>query len=458
MRQEIFREFSIRGQAERDLTDPVVYQIGQAIGAYLADMKPVTLVVGHDVRWSSPRICQTVAAGLTVTGVNVVDIGLVPTPILNFAVDHFHATGGVMVTASHNPPGDNGFKLRTNVTLTGPALQQIYALAIAQAFPQGQGVRAQKDGLTPYLEALRKRALSGRAQKIVVDGGNGINGRIVSDFLRGQGHTVTEVFTELDGTFPNRNPDPTAPKALLVAAQTVIEHQADFGLAYDGDGDRVVLIDELGQPHYGDIILMLLARNALREKPVHVVYDVSCTKALADDVVAHGGQAHPAAVGYAFVHEKMRELGATLGGETAGHIFCLDDTFKFDDAILASIKLINYFAGQNQPVSALIADLPKYHTTPNLRLFCPDTLKQHLVETITRHYQATHPVETIDGAKIMFDGGWALVRPSNTQPAISLRAEGETFEIMTAIKNEVLNLVQVELAKLGVSTEDDLPE
>jgi len=454
IKQAIFREFSIRGQAEQDLPDPVVYQIGQAIGAYFADLKPVTLVAGYDVRQSSPRLSQALIAGLRATGVNVFDIGLTPTPVLNFAVDHFQAAGGVMVTASHNPPQDNGFKLRTDITLTGPALQQIYALAVAQEFPQGEGARTQKDSLTPYLEALQERIISGRAQKIVVDGGNGINGRVVSDFLRRQGHTIIEIFTEPDGAFPNRNPDPTAPDALLPAAQTVLAHRADFGLAYDGDGDRVVLLDELGQPHYGDIILMLLARHALQEKPIHVVYDVSCTRALADDVVAHGGQAHPAAVGYAFVHEKMREIGAILGGEAAGHIFCLDDIFKFDDAILASVKLINYFASQKRPLSALVADLPRYHTSPNLRLFCPDPLKRQLVEMISRRYQAIRSVETIDGAKIMFEGGWALVRASNTQPAISLRVEGETVEMMVAIKQEILDRVRSDLAKLGVTPND----
>ena len=451
VKQTIFREFSIRGVAERDLPDAVVTQIGGAVGTYFAGEQPARLVIGRDVRGSSPRISRALVTGLLATGATVFDIGLTPTPILNFAVDHFEADGGVMVTASHNPPQDNGFKLRADVTLTGQALQQIYALAVAQEFVQGAGVYLEKDVLTPYLAALRRRVKPGRPQKIVVDGGNGINGRVVSDFLRQQGHTVVELFTEPDGLFPNRNPDPTSPHALDAAGRTIIEQGADLGLAYDGDGDRVALLDEQGRPHYGDILLMLLARQALREKSMRVVYDVSCTKALADDVVAHGGEAHPAPVGYAFVHEKMRQLGATLGGESAGHIFCLDDEFKFDDAILASISLLNYISRQDRPVSALVEALPRYHTSPNLRIHCPDHLKAPLIDRIKTHYQASHPVDTTDGAKVAFERGWALVRQSNTQAAISLRAEGETAEVMAAIRDEVTALVKTALADFGLA-------
>jgi phosphomannomutase/phosphoglucomutase len=458
IKQSIFREFSIRGEAERDLPDSVASQIGRAIGTYFAPAvfaeASATLVVGHDVRVSSPRISQALVAGLVSTGATVLDIGLAPTPTLNFAVDHFQANGGVMVTASHNPPQDNGFKLRADVTLTGETLQQIYILATKQTFVNGAGIRRSEEGLTPYLVALKARVLPGRAKNVVVDGGNGVNGRVVSRFLRGLGHHVIELFTEPDGAFPNRNPDPTGPDALVAAGEAVINQGADFGLAYDGDGDRLALLDELGRPYYGDIVLMLLARHALQSGPVQVVHDVSCTKALADDVVAHGGQAHPAAVGYAFVHEKMRQLGATLGGESSGHIFCLDDAFRFDDAILASVKLLNYFGQSNDSVSALIDDLPRYHTSPNLRIFCPDTLKGRVVEAVITHYQGTHLIDTTDGAKITFDRGWALVRQSNTQPAISLRVEGETLDRLPEIQNEVVPLVRGELAKLGIQPDN----
>ncbi len=448
IKQSIFRPFSIRGNAERDLPNEVVTQIGRAVGAYFeAGNLPTTLVVGRDVRQSSPRISRALISGLVDAGCAVIDIGLVPTPTLNFAVDHFGAQGGAMVTASHNPPPDNGLKLRADQTLTGEALQEIYRLAQAGALPRGKGEVITMDALIPYLIALQERVEPGRALKIVVDGGNGANGPIVAAFLRQQGHTVFELFAKADGSFPNRNPDPTAENALKAAAQLTLEQGAHFGLAFDGDGDRIALIDNKGRVHYGDIILMLLARQeARRGAPPKVVFDVSCTKALSDDIIAHGGQPFQTIVGYAFVHQKMQEVGALLGGESAGHIFCLDSQFRFDDAILASVKLLNYFSGQAQPVSQLIADLPRYHTSPNYRIACPDALKAQVIAAITQHYQATHQVDVTDGAKIMFSRGWALVRQSNTQPALSFRAEGETPAEMERIKNDVLAVIDEQLA------------
>ncbi len=436
MNPNIFRQFSIRGNAERDLPDAVVFRIGQAMGAHFAAETPAPmLVVGRDVRRSSPRISQTLISGLTATGATVLDVGLVPTPVLNFAVDYFQANSGIMVTASHNPPADNGFKLRDDHrTLTGDALQALYRRAQAGDFPQGEdGASMPRDALMPYLDALERRVMPGRPLKIVVDGGNGANGAVVSAFLRGRGHTVIEVFTELDGSFPNRNPDPTAENALAAAVAAVQKNNADCGFAFDGDGDRVALIDDRGGVHFGDVILMLLARQmATQVGAVTVVYDASSTRALADDVAAHGGTALAAPVGYAFVHEKMKEVGAQLGGESAGHIFILDDEFRFDDAILATVHLLNLLAGQSRPLSALIADLPRYHTSPNYRLTCPDEQKSAVIARLKTQFSA-YPQDDIDGVKIFFERGWALVRPSNTQPALSWRVEGKTADDLAEI-------------------------
>lgn len=447
---DIFREFSIRGIAAKELTGDIVLAIGQAIGALFQQNGKQSLVVGRDARTSSPHISRALIKGLVQSGLNVTDIGLVPTPVHNFATDFYRAGGGVMVTASHNPPEYNGFKIRMHESLTGPSLQQIYRLATSGNLAERPGKLLEKEALGPYLAALQQRVDPGRPLKIVVDGGNGTNGPLVANFLEQQGHAIIKLFTEPDGTFSNRNPDPTAEGALRVAARLVVDQGADCGLAYDGDGDRVALIDEQGNIHFGDIILMLLARQAARQGPFKVVYDISSTQALADDILAHGGQPFPAAVGYTFVHRKMKEVGAALGGEAAGHIFCLDDDFQFDDAILASVKLLNYIAGQNQPVSRLIADLPRYHTSPNYRLFCPDDLKAQVIQNIIAHFQATQPVDTTDGAKIMFERGWALIRQSNTQPALTFRVEGETAAEMERIKSTIQPLIENELARLEV--------
>lgn len=439
MKQQIFREFSIRGHADQDLPDDVVARIGRAAGTFFLNCDANTLVVGHDVRLSSPRIKRALLSGLSSTGCTVFDIGLAPTPTFYFAVDYLNAGGGIMITASHNPLQDNGFKLRAAETLTGPALQSIYRLADRGDFAQGYGAIQTVTIFPAYLSALQSHVEPGRSLKIVVDGGNSANGPLVVDFLRRQGHTVFPVFIEPDGAFPNRSPDPTGPGVLATASQAVINAGADCGLAFDGDGDRVVLLDDAGAVHLGDTILTLLARAAAKNGPVTVVCDVSCTQALADDVRNHHGQTVSAPVGYAFVHQTMRKIGASLGGEASGHLFCLDEQFRFDDAILAAIKLTNFIAGLNQPLSQVIAGLPRYYTTPNERIACPDNRKTAVIARLTRHFQANYPVDTTDGARIDFGRGWVLIRQSNTQPAITLRAEADSQAEMERIRALVLD-------------------
>ncbi|MCK6627521.1 MAG: phosphomannomutase/phosphoglucomutase [Anaerolineae bacterium] len=456
----IFREFSLRGLADKDLTDDAVVAIGQATGAFFKQSGSEKIVVGQDIRLSSPRISRRLIEGLLQAGLRVMDVGQVPTPVHNFATDFYGAGGGVMVTASHNPPEHNGLKLRNrDRTLYAHEIQEIYRLAVnrAEGFAKPFGSAEQVDILPIYLERLKVQAeqtcealKTSRVLKIVVDGGNGTNGLIVARLLRKLGCQVSELYCEPDGRFPHRSPDPTASGALAALSARVLAEGAALGLAYDGDGDRVVLVDDRGAIYFGDIILMLLARQAAQQGPFKVVHDVSTTKALADDVAAHGGQSYPVPVGYAFVHDKMREVGATLGGETAGHIFCLDDEFRFDDALLASVKLLNYISASNQSVSSLIDDLPRYHTSPNYRIFCPDHLKTQVIQNLIKRLQATYSVDTMDGAKIMFDHGWALIRPSNTQPALTFRAEGESAAEMERIKAELSLLLKNELTKLGV--------
>ncbi|MBI1877090.1 MAG: phosphomannomutase/phosphoglucomutase [Chloroflexi bacterium] len=457
----IFREFSIRGIADRDLSDEVVVAIGRAIGAFFKQHGGEMLVVGQDRRNSSPRISRALTQGLQSTGLKVIDLGPTPTPVHNFATDFYQADGGIMVTASHNPPEHNGFKIRNrDRTLYAGEFQEIYSLTTSKDIAVsggslGAGQLEQADIMPIYLERLKARAQFQAASplKIVVDGGNGTNGLIMARLLRDLGCQVVELYCQPDGSFPHRSPDPTAPGALVDLSARVQAEQASLGLAYDGDGDRVVLVDDRGEIYFGDIILMLLARQAAQQGPFKVVHDVSTTKALADDIVAHGGQSYPAPVGYAFVHDKMREVGATLGGETAGHLFCLDGEFRFDDALLASVKLLNYVSGNQRPISSLIAELPRYHTSPNYRIFCPDHLKAQVIQRITGHFQATHSVDTTDGVKIMFERGWALIRPSNTQPALTFRAEGETAAEMERIESEVSVMLKNELTKLGVDHE-----
>ncbi|MFQ5400989.1 MAG: phosphomannomutase/phosphoglucomutase [Anaerolineae bacterium] len=447
----IFREFSIRGVAEDDLYNEVVICIGRAIGAFFRQRGGRRLVIGRDVRVSSPRIGRALIDGLLQSGINVIDLGSVPTPVLNFSTDFYGADGGVMVTASHNPPNYNGLKIRAEQTLHGDALQEIYRLAQRDLPPATEtGTRRAVNPLSDYLHRLRSHAQWAAADctlKIVVDGGNGANGRIVSQLLSALGCEVVELFCEPDGRFPNRKPDPTAAGATKPLAAAVLAENAHLGVAYDGDGDRLAAVDEQGRTIYGDQLLMLLARDVLHLRPARVVYEVLCSQALADDVRAHGGTPIMTPSGYAFVHRAMHESGAALGGELSGHFFFDEPDFRFDDAILATLRLLNVVIQAGRPLSQLVAALPSYHASPEVRLPCPDERKPEVVTRVQQQYRGRYKVELVDGARIHFPQGWALVRQSNTQPVISMRFEALTPQHLTAIRTEVQSLVESTIAE-----------
>jgi len=300
-----------------------------------------------------------------------------------------------------------------------------------------------------------------RPLKIVVDGGNGTNGLIVAQLLRDLGCQVSELYSEPDGNFPHRSPDPTASGALADLSAQVQAEKADLGLAYDGDGDRLALVDEQGRRVLGDQIMMILARDILQRGssgspqggPAKIVYEILCTQALADDVIAHGGEPVMTPSGYAFVHEAMQQSGAALGGELSGHLFCREPEFRFDDAILATIKLLNVVAPSLQPLSARVAALPAYDSSPELRLPCPDTAKAAVVEFVKTQFAPDYKVDTLDGARIHFAEGWALVRQSNTQPVISMRFEARSAEHLAAIQSRVQPMVEAEIKRQKGSKE-----
>lgn len=464
MNPHIFREFSIRGIADQDLPDDVVAAIGQAIGEFFRQRGGTFLVVGRDIRNSSHRISQSLVTGLVQAGIYVTDVGIVPTPVHNFATDFYTADGGIMSTASHNPPEYNGFKIRTDDTLHGKDLQTIYHIASkflqsakspaeAEALLDQHSISTdlikQANPLSAYLERVKAHANIpvNRTLKVVVDGGNGTNGPIVSQLLQELGCDVVELFCEPDGNFPNRVPDPTASGAVEHLAASVLREKADLGLAYDGDGDRLVLVDEQGNTVMGDQILMILARDVLRHGPAKIVYEILCTQALADDVIAHGGEPVMTPSGYAFAHQAMRKTGAALGGELSGHLFFSEPDFRFDDAILGTVKLLNVISQSHRSLSDLVGDLPTYHSSPELRVPCPDEAKTSVVEQVKTQFKDEYQVETLDGARVNFGDGWALVRPSNTQPVISMRFEALSAERLEAIQSRVYPLVEAEIRR-----------
>jgi phosphomannomutase/phosphoglucomutase len=448
----IFRAYSIRGVAGQTLTSRDMELIGQALGTLLGEAALTTAVVGQDHRASSPELAAALKRGLLSAGMSLIDISACPTPLLNFATDHYQAGAGLMVTASHNPPQYNGLKIRTDHSLQGDELQAIYRAARQAAFRHGQGSLACEQPLDVYLDTICGRVATERALRFVVDAGNGAAAPVVPRLLAGLGHQVIPLYCEPDGRFPNRAPDPTAPGALDALSALVLAEHADAGFAYDGDADRIAMVDDTGRPAFADRLLALLAPEALAAHPGGaVVYEVSCTQALPEVVERWGGKAIPCPVGYAFVHARMREAGALLGGETSGHLFFAEPDFHFDDAMLATAKLAALLSRSQRPLSALLAALPQYAASPDRRFHCPDDRKQGVVADVRETFVARgYPVERMDGARIAFDGGWALFRASNTQPAVTLRCEARTAAGLAEIERVVLDAAREALRRAGV--------
>ncbi|MCC6499686.1 MAG: phosphomannomutase/phosphoglucomutase [Anaerolineales bacterium] len=442
---KIFRGFSVRGIVGVDFDADSMQPIGQATGEWFYRKNLSRIVVGHDVRISSPDLHRHFYTGLIKAGINVIDVGLVPTPVLNFAVDNFRADGGVMITASHNPANYNGLKIRTEHTVFGDDLVQIYEILSTGDLVERRGTRVQHSALPNYFTSIVNRSKFNKKLKVVVDAGNGASGLVVPEILRRLGLDVVELFCDPDGNFPHRDPDPTLLGATSSLAQKVIIENADIGLAFDGDGDRVVIVDEKGQAILGDVILMLVAESMLKDNRVNkIVYEVLCSHVIPDFVASKGGIPIPAPSGYAFVHNVMLDSDSSLGGELSGHFFLLDNVFRFDDSVRASCEVLSLLSEQNFPLSTLVSKLPRYFSSREYRLDCPDEVKGDIVESVKEHYLGKgYTIQEVDGCSVSFPNAWALVRQSNTQPKLSLRFESKISEDhMNQVKKEVLTLVE----------------
>jgi len=462
LNKEIFEGFSIRGVVGKDFDLAGMKQIAQGVGKWFKNRGGDTLVVGHDVRNSSPELHLSLCEGLLSTGLNVIDIGLTPTPILNFATDYYKASGGVMITASHNLSHYNGLKIRSDRTVYDDELKNIYVLAseVSKSVVIENGKYEKRNPLDIYVESLLSKAKFKRMLRVVVDGGNGANGLIVPKVLRKFGCEVVELFCEPDGNFPNRNPDPTVPHATDALAKKVVSENADLGFAFDGDGDRVILVDETGRTILGDETLMLIVENALSDNRAQkIAYEVLCTHALPDYITQLGGIPVPAKSGYAYVHNAMLDSGAKIGGEMSGHFFLLDDKFKFDDAILAAFQILSILSATNKSLSRLTSELPHYFASPEYRIKCDNTMKAEVVNSVKDYYtQAGYQIEEIDGVSIDFGNAWALVRQSNTEAKLSMRFEAkESEEYMQKIAEAVLIQVAKVYKSKGMSWPSHLP-
>jgi phosphomannomutase/phosphoglucomutase len=434
----IFREYDVRGVVGKDLTPEAVALLGKGYGAYVAGKGVRTVALGRDVRLSSPGFRDAMVEGLLSAGLDVIDVGVCPTPLLYFAIHHFGADGGVMITGSHNPPEFNGFKLCVGLgSIHGEMIQELRRLIETGAFREGKGVLSRRDVIPAYRKYVRENLSIPRKLKVVVDGGNGTAGAVAPELFREMGMDVVELFCEADGRFPNHFPDPTIPENLRALVGKVRETGADVGVAYDGDSDRIGAVDELGNIIFGDYLLVLFAREILSRKPgAAIISEVKASQNLYDDIRRRGGRPVMWKAGHSLIKAKMKEEGAELAGEMSGHVFFRDRYLGFDDAIYASARLFEIMAKERRPLSALLADLPPVVSTPEIRVDCPDEVKFRVVKDVAAAVAPmAREVIDVDGIRALFDGGWGLVRASNTQPVLVLRFEGRDDAAVSRIRS-----------------------
>jgi len=427
---QIFREYDIRGIVGKDLTPESVTSIGKAVGTYIRRGGGRTLILGRDVRSSSIEFRDILSQALNSTGCDVIDIGMVPTPVTYFALHHFNADGGVMITGSHNPPEFNGFKISQGThSLYGKKVQELKALIEANDFETGAGSTRQQSVLPDYMEKICSIIKLPRKIKMVVDGGNGCFGIVGPDLLRKLGQTPIEQFSEPDGTFPNHHPDPTVAENLADLIERVRSEKAELGIGFDGDADRIGVVDEKGNILWGDQLLTLFARDILSRNPgATIVGEVKCSQNLYKDIEKHGGVPVMAAAGHSLIKKKMQETSALLAGEMSGHICFADNYYGFDDAIFAACRVLQIVAQSDKKVSEMLTDLPETAYTPEIRIDCPDDKKFEIVRELTEIFREQYEVIDIDGVRVNFDDGWALIRASNTQPVLVLRLEAVSEE------------------------------
>lgn len=452
MNPNVFREYDIRGVAERDFDAASVAELGRALGTFLRREGRRRIAIARDCRKSSPRLHAALAEALLDSGISLVDIGVVPTPLMYFAVYHLELDGGVQITGSHNPPDENGFKMmKGKASLFGDDIRTLSRMVAERDFEQGERGGLEKlDLLNAYLGYLRGNIRLARTDiRFAMDAGNGASGPTAVAAMKALGLAPVELLCDMDGDFPVHHPDPTEEETLELLREKVREGGLDLGIAFDGDGDRIGVIDARGEVLWGDKLLTLFARDLLARRPgAAVLGEVKCSQTLYDDIAAHGGEPILWKTGHSLIKTKMKETGALLAGEMSGHLFFADRFYGFDDAVYAALRLLEIVAAADRPLHELLSDLPEVYATPELRVECPDEKKFDVVERVRDRFAQTHEVIAVDGARILFEGGWGLVRASNTQPVLVLRFEGTSPERRDEIRREV-EAVVMEFARLG---------
>jgi phosphomannomutase/phosphoglucomutase len=462
MNKRIFREYDIRGQAERDLDDDLVFRLGRALCEHVQvnlatdHAASPTIAVGRDCRQSSNRLWEALTKGLQAGGASVVDIGVVSTPLLYFAAFHLKTEGAVIITGSHNPAEDNGFKmLRGRSSLYGDDIRKLQAKIEEDSWQDvPAGSLRSEDMLPAYLDYMESTLSMGEKRgKIVVDAGNGTGGPVAVALYERLGYEVIPLYCDMDGAFPNHHPDPTVEANLADLRRAVEEENADLGIALDGDADRIGAVDGKGRILWGDQLLILLGRALLQEEPgASIIGEVKCSQALYDELEKAGGKPIMSKVGHSLIKAKMKETKALLAGEMSGHIFFAHRFLGFDDGVYAGARLLELLSHRSESLAELYETLPQMVNTPEIRVECPDAIKFDVVAKVTsslREHPQTKDVVDIDGVRAHFGDGWGLVRASNTQPSLVLRCEANNAERLA----EIQNLLESEISKARANHE-----
>ncbi len=455
MNPQIFREYDVRGLVDKDLTDDVVNKLGQGLATMVKRAGGDTVVVGRDARLSSPRFREAFVKGVIATGVHVVDVGVVPTPIVYYAANTLGVDGLAMITGSHNPPEYNGFKMGVGkTTFYGETIQQL-----RQMIEKGDlatsprlGTVREFDAITPYLHFVKQTVKCNRKGfKVVVDAGNGVGGIVAVPLLKAMGYDVVELFCEPDGRFPNHHADPTVAKNLEHLIAAVKKHGAECGVAYDGDADRIGVVDDKGEIIWGDKLMILLSRHVLKEQPgAAIVGEVKCSFTLYDDVAKHGGKPIMWKTGHSLIKAKMKEEHAALAGEMSGHIFYKHRFYGFDDAPYTTARLLEILTHEPKRLNALLADVPVTYASPELRFDTIEEKKFALVKHCTELLRAKGlKLIEVDGVRATWPDGWGLIRASNTTPILVVRYEATSKERLAEIQKLIDGTIEQAKKDLG---------
>jgi phosphomannomutase / phosphoglucomutase len=434
---QIYREYDVRGVVDKDLTPEIVRTLGSGFGTYVKGLGLQELVVGRDGRLSSKPFRDALVEGLLSTGCHVTDIGVCPTPVFYFSVLNLKKDGGVMITGSHNPPEFNGFKISVGKrTIFGQEIQNLRRLIEKGQFAAGKGTLSESEVIPSYQQYIRTHIHLSKRMNLVLDAGNGTAGIVAGPLLKDLGCEIDGLHTEIDGRFPNHFPDPTVPENLGDLIKRVKETGADAGIGFDGDGDRIGVVDDTGEILWGDHLMILFSRDILSShKGATFIAEVKCSQSLFDDIHRHGGRAIMWKAGHSLIKEKIREEKAAFGGEMSGHMFFADRYFGFDDAIYSACRLAELLSKTDLKLSQILSDVPKTFVTPEIRVDCPDEIKFRVVESVKERLRRNHPIIDLDGVRVQMKRGWGLVRASNTQPVLVLRFEASTEKALGEIRS-----------------------